>query len=523
MTAKNELDHNGILRLHPLAELLVEIGQARLNGSLRLANAEHKVIIYFNSGEVIYAISNARAFRLFDILLRENKIDKEFLTANPNFTNDLELAKALAAKRVMTPEEVNEALTAQMAAILKDSIGWEEGDWSFSPLARLREGIRFKINIDKLLIAHARKLTPEAAFSRFKSVHEIFKLKSEIDINIDMQPHEAFVLSRFGDAMLTVEEVKMLSGMPDSATFHTLYTLWLGGFLVRTDWNAAFSDKKVASIKSAKLELKKEAEFREAEKPVEKPVAAEPEPRTETEPMAETAVEEAISLKDYLSRSENASTHYEMIGIDPKVEIPEVKQAYFALAKRFHPDHFHHVDDPLLVGRIQSAFTKLAQAYDILKGKDSREAYDFKMRRELAEQEKRAASGASKEEINQQVQSEQAAENFEQGFSLLMDEEFEAATPFLARAVFLASDNPKYHAYYGKALSGGDNQTHKAEAEMQMAIKLDSTNPTFRLILAEFFIQMNMIKRAEGELTRLLQVFPSNREAATLLDSLRKK
>jgi hypothetical protein len=523
MTAQNELDHNGILRLHPLAELLVEIGQARLNGSLRLANAEHKIMIYFNSGEVIYAISNARAFRLFDILLRKNKIDKEFLTSNPNFTNDLELAKSLALKGILSPEELNEAQTSQIGAILIEAVGWADGAWEFSPLARLRDGIRFKINLNKLLLEYARKLTPEAAFSRFKSVTETFSLRPEFDTALNMLPHEAFILSRFSGAPITIEEVKLLSGMPDSATFHTLYALWMGGFLIRAEWNAAFSERKIASIKSAKLELKKEAEFREAGKAAGKPSEIAPEPPPEPESQPEAIVEESISLNGYLTRSENAATHYDMLGIDAKVEPPEVKQAYFALAKRFHPDHFHHIADPLLVGRIQNAFTKLAQAYDILKNQDSRAAYDFKMRRELAEQEKRAASGVSKEDVNKQIQAQQAAENFEQGFSLLMDEEFEPATPYLARAVFLAPDNPKYHAYYGKALSADGAQRHKAESEMQAAIKLDSTNPAFRLILAEFFVQMNMIKRAEGELTRLLQIFPSNREARILLDSLRKK
>jgi curved DNA-binding protein CbpA len=309
--------------------------------------------------------------------------------------------------------------------------------------------------------------------------------------------------------------------MPDSATFQTLYTLWLGGLLVRTEWNAAFSEKKLGVIKAAKLELKKEAAHLVPEKAkVEKPA---PVAESDPEPVAAESADEGISLGDYLMRSEGAKTHYEMLGIEVKAAAAEVKQAYFAMAKRFHPDHFHNETDVLLVGRVQSAFTKLAQAYDMLKNPDSREAYDFKMRRELAEQEKRAASGASKEEINRSVQAEQSAENFEQGFSLLMDEEYEAATPFLARAAFFAPDNPRYRAYYGKALSFDDTQRHKAESEMQTAIKLDSTNPTFRIILAEFFIQMGMFKRADGELTRLLSIFPSNHEARTLLDSLRGK
>ena len=82
--------------------------------------------------------------------------------------------------------------------------------------------------------------------------------------------------------------------------------------------------------------------------------------------------------------------------------------------------------------------------------------------------------------------------------------------------------NARYHAYYGKALSADEKQKHKAESELQAALKIDPNNPTFRILLAEFFIQFNLLKRAEGELKRLLDLFPSNREARDLLDSLQK-
>jgi predicted Zn-dependent protease len=56
---------------------------------------------------------------------------------------------------------------------------------------------------------------------------------------------------------------------------------------------------------------------------------------------------------------------------------------------------------------------------------------------------------------------------------------------------------------------------------MQAAVRLEPNNATFRLLLAEFFIQYNLVKRAEGELTRLLAAFPDNREARVLLGQLR--
>jgi curved DNA-binding protein CbpA len=515
MTAQNNLDLTGNLTTHPLAELLVEILQARLNGSLRLSNADQKVIVYFERGAVIFAISNSRSFRIFDILLRRNKIDKQFLAVHPNYTNDLEFARVLKAKAIVSPAEMDAIFSDQISDILMNALTWDMGSWTFSPRARLRDGIRFTVDLNRMLIGYARSLTGEAVYRRFKSVQETFIPHSSIEGNQDLLPHEAFVLTRFTDTAFSVEQVKTVSGMPESATFQTLYTLWLGGFLIRREWNAAFSENKLKAILSAKLELKKEAEY----------VEAPPAPKGKPAPVVEKAPEpEAeISLADYLARSAQAETHYQMLGVEPKTDLSAIKQAYFSLAKRFHPDHFHSEGDAALAAKIQSSFTKLAQAYDVLKSPDSRDTYDFKIRKELANQEKRSAAGASKEEISQQLQSEQAAENFEQGFTLLMDEEFEAAVPYLARAVFFSPDNPRYRAYYGKALSADDKQRHKAESEMQAAIRMDPSNPTFKMILVEFFIQMNMTKRAEGELTRLLSVFPSNREARVLLDSLRGK
>jgi hypothetical protein len=42
-------------------------------------------------------------------------------------------------------------------------------------------------------------------------------------------------------------------------------------------------------------------------------------------------------------------------------------------------------------------------------------------------------------------------------------------------------------------------------------------------MLVEFFVRNKLIKRAEGELKRLLAAFPDNQEALALLDSLQSK
>ncbi|HLM03083.1 MAG TPA: DnaJ domain-containing protein, partial [Pyrinomonadaceae bacterium] len=240
----------------------------------------------------------------------------------------------------------------------------------------------------------------------------------------------------------------------------------------------------------------------------------------------QSAAEERRRTEAYLKRVEDAETLYEVLGVAPHVTPAEIKTTYFALAKRFHPDIFHREAGSETHRRIQAAFTEIAHAYEILKDQGSREIYDFKNREKLSAASVRPATETPKTKTpagSPEAQATLAKESFDQGYSHLMDGNYEEALPLLARAVHLAPASARYHVFYGKVLAVDEKSVHKAESEMQAAIKLDPNNSVFRIMLAEFYIEVGLARRAEGELQRLLAMFPGNKEARNLLDSLRKK
>lgn len=519
MTAPNKQEIKGTLESRSLAEILAEIADAQFDGSLRLAHENYKVIIYFSGGEIVFAASNARASRLFDILLREKKIDQFVLKNNPNFVNDVEFAKNLVEQRLFSQEAMNALFCFQIENILRDALKWETGEWHFSYLVRIKENIRFKINSRRILLDYARSLSEQDTLYRFSNMSEKFTLSPNAPADFTPTPHEAFIFSRFTGDSATIEEIKTLSGLPEAKVLQTLYILWLGGLLVRRNWDSLFSDEAVNQILAAKIALKK---------PVFKHVPQKAETATVTEEKVETAVEESepaeeLTLERYLEQIKAATNYYEVLDVDTKASSGEIKTAYFNFAKRFHPDHFHKGTNAKLLQQIQDAFAQLAQAYDTLKNKDSRETYDFKIRKELAKREEMKAAGMSEAQMDEQQHTDIAAENFDKGFDFLMEERYDEALPCLARAAHIAPDVARYRAYYGKILSYIEKQRHKAESELQTAIKLEPNNATFRIMLVEFFIQYNLVKRAEGELNRLLASDPGNKEARALLDSLPKK
>ena len=516
MTTQNNFEVNGNILDHPLAELLAEIAQSRLSGALRLSRSEQKIVIYFDGGDVVFAVSNSKNHRLFHLLIRDEKILPPTLKTIPNFSNDQELKTNLLKKELFTKKQIDEFFKLQVENILHDSLEWHEGVWNFSPLVRIKGDMHISFDLPDMLFSYARDLSTDQTRRRFKSLEERFAARKEIPAHINLMPQEAFIYSRLDGASYSVEEIKSLSGLGESETFRSLYILWLGGFLVRQRWSSAFTKEALSAILAAHFEIKSKAYVPQAAK--EKVVIEE---QPEEKPQE---VKAEVTLEEYLERVERNSTYYEILDVLPEAQTADIKSAYFQLAKRFHPDLFYRRVEDELHRRVQNAFTVLAHAYETLRNTESREVYDFKLRKELADLSKRAKtnSDAAPQTPVQKLE-DQAAESFEQGFSLLMDEEFEDAIPFLARAVHHAGGNARYRAYYGKALSMNKETYRQAEGELQAALRIEPDNLDYRLMVADLFVKIGLNKRAEGELKRILEKSPNHREARSLLDSLHNK
>ena len=516
MTQKHPLDQKGSLANYPLAELLVEIAQAKFSGSLRLSHKQQKTVVYFDKGQVVFAVSNAKPLRLFNILLQQNKIDKKMLAAHPSFANDLEFSASLQAKGEFTKDEVDSAFSSQMDAIIIDALTWPDGEWHFSPLARLRDDVRYESNAHQVLIDYARCVPGEVILNRFRSVQESFIVIKGRENKHVLQAHEAHVLERFQNMSLNIAQLRGMTSLPENGLLQALYVLWLGGILHRREWNAAFTAVKIGEILTAKISKVKDAEALPESQP-EQEAATEPE--KEKEPHFKP-LEITMPLEQYLEQVEKAETHYDTLGLANDVNINEIKQMYFGLAKRFHPDKFHRESEDKQK-RIQTAFTELAHAYETLKSSEAREAYNFSMRKEMEAREKRRKDGREGDAATDR-KSENALESFEQAMICLKKEDYEKAVVLLSRAVHYSPENPQYHAYYAKALSAFEGQDHKAEAEFQTAVKLAPQDAKIRFMLVDFLVEIEMTKRAVGELNRFLALVPGNKDALKKLEKLNK-
>ena len=143
-----------------------------------------------------------------------------------------------------------------------------------------------------------------------------------------------------------------ISGAGAEEGYRAIYALSLSGLLQPSNWAIALRvDPSTVSTKA---------------------------PRTG--PKSADAVVEIDELADVealFARLDIARDHYEVLDVARLATIEEIKNAYHGLARRFHPDRFHQ-SEPELRNRVESAFARIAQAYETLSDQTLRTDYDAK-------------------------------------------------------------------------------------------------------------------------------------------------
>ncbi len=526
----------GQLQRHPLTELLREISAAELSGALRLTREQARTVIYFDAGEIIYAASNLRAFRLNESMRRWNILPEHQFAGVREKTSDLEVGAALIASGALNREKLDALMSRQVSELLCHLLLWTEGDWDFDPRVRLAEDVRVSIKSEKLLMESARRLPVEFVAERFTNKSEKLFPESPATDELDLLPTEAFVLTRV-DAALSINELLTVGGLPEAETLHIVYALALGGFLRRENWPQALSAQEIARARAVKATPAKDAAPVEAE--------SKSEPQSPAVTQATIAVEEQrdaqSEIEALFARIRSTTDYYQTLGVRRSANTGDIKHAYYALAKRFHPDRFRRGADAAQLARIESAFAQIAQAYETLKSNQSRAPYDLKLlKQEETERTTRATAAAKQAEINLKAgtrpasskapntanmppTARQAEEVFQQGLSALQQGNRASAIAALAEAARLAPTEPRYRAHFGHAMISEQRLRRSAEAELKAAIALDAKNASYQVMLAELYSELGLIRRAHTELERALLIDPQNDAARRLRDKLKGK
>ena len=534
----HSVEQSGLLNENPLAELLREAAVARLSGAFRLAHDRVKSVIYFDAGKLLFAISNVRTNRLSESARKWNFINEHQLTAVGTQLSDLELGAALLESGALTAGRLGELYSLQVESVLRQMLLWVDGTWTFDPRVRLAEDVSVDIHLPQMLMESARHLPLDFVEKRFSNTNELVSIVLDHPMDLVLQPVEAFLLSRVEASGMRLHELFLVTGLPDAQTLFALYPLALGGFLVRDQWQLAFSDQTVSRFRAVEeVVQKRNKESGKTDKPaLDKSSVVAPAAGTN----AESEVDEEQEIIQFVSRVESAEDFYEVLALTRSADAATVKRTYHSLARRFHPDRFHKEAGTEFHARLQTTFARVAQAYEMLKDKTLRAGYDIRLQNEKKMSRPSARSTAPRNNSPLKRDSSpakgsaaagsdippqpdkplSAEETFQSGVSAMDAGNMPFAIALLADAARRDPKVARYRAHYGRALASDKRKRLQAEAELQAAIALDTNNAAYRVMLAELYVEHGMRLRARSEAQRAAAIDPNSKDAQRLLREL---
>jgi curved DNA-binding protein CbpA len=499
---------NGQLSEQPLVELIREISVKSLGGRLRLEHDKVKVVAYFDAGNFVYAASNLRTLRLREYLQKNDLVSAQDLAQFNDRVSDLDVIKVLCAQRLLTPSAAEQVQTKQVSDTLGLALLWTEGVWEFDSRSRLNESMSLEIDANSWLLDASRRLPPKFAASRFSNPAELISPLTTPLANDNLLPTEGFLLSRL-DRPMPLRELVAVSGVGETETLGLVYSLALAGLLSREDWKSAFQDSQ----------------------PTPTPPEVEKSAPVNREQHREAGVAEN-EVESFLERVKNARTYYEVLGVAWEVSPENLKNVYYQLARRYHPDRFRKLE-PSLVTRIESTFARVTQAYETLRDDTLRASYNSKIRaRRKAGQltdegPKTTPTPQPESDVVDSVAgpvispAERAEAQFKEGLAALELGERRVAIGLFASAASTAPKEPRYRALYGHLLAGNERTRRTAETELLAAIKLDPRNAEYRVMLAELYRDLGLKLRAKGEAERAVAADPNYKKARDLLRALK--
>lgn len=226
---------------------------------------------------------------------------------------------------------------------------------------------------------------------------------------------------------------------------------------------------------------------------------------------SEDAFRDQIEMIDQTYISLPHKDFYTLLGIPARANLGEIKSAYYKLARKFHPDRFYGLDDPVAKEKVDIIFSAINVAYETLKNSKSRQQYDNSS---LAD--KRIATSTVIPDGSSPVKTDSktvAEEYYKQAQKAYSSRNYHEAVQFLRSASQICPDVAKYWRQLGVALSKKEEWKKEAEDSYIRAVELEPQNAENHLYLAFLYKNAGLKLRARKSFMNVLDADPMNEVA----------
>uniref|UniRef100_A0A7C4YRU0 Tetratricopeptide repeat protein n=1 Tax=candidate division WOR-3 bacterium TaxID=2052148 RepID=A0A7C4YRU0_UNCW3 len=194
---------------------------------------------------------------------------------------------------------------------------------------------------------------------------------------------------------------------------------------------------------------------------------------------------------------------YKILGIKEDASIEEIKNAYYRLAKKFHPDHAPEHDRNIFIEN----FLNITWAYKMLINNEKRKEVNKLLKEGKLEKER------------DRLKREARDRTLNEGINLLRKNNVRAER-YLKMAYLLDKGNPVCKSYYGLVLVF----LQKIDEGLELLNKAYSEVPDnldILLNLSEAYLELNRLRESKNFLKRAMRIEKNNSRIISILERLK--
>jgi hypothetical protein len=497
-----------------LPSLLRELYVGRRTGYLRFVNEGAQAKVLFMDGQMVRAETNVGADRLGETLVKQGLLSPEDLErATAVVLKDkTRLGRALAGLGIMDREHLESALALHLRETLLKIFGWSEGTFDFEDTGRPSPAdcdVTSKFSTGEMILEAVKQVRdPDVIRYALGNIDRVVGLSTDPLLrfqNVGLTPADGYVVSRI-DGTTSIRELLQLIPMVPDDVLKSLFGLVSVGIVEFL----AVPPKEPPRL-PALLKV-----------PPPEPAAPPPPPPPPTEQELAIAAHRQEVVEAY--QTLKTKNHFEFLGIPRASSETQVKEAYFRMAKRYHPDMQREPALADLKDKMAAVFIRLGEAYEVLRKPETRSAYESDLvaraPRPFPQPGAEPAPGAPGDDPAREAK--KAAELTHQAEKLMAGEQFWDAIQLLEQAVPLGTGRPRQRSrvLLATCFLRNPKWVHRAEEVLQTVLKEDPKYPEPYFILGTIYKGGGLKSRAVSMFRKVLELKPDHEAAMKELAGL---
>ena len=527
----------GSLTEGALPALLRAVYVGRKTGTLHFTRAQDVRSVRFRQGHILSAQSSVPNEHLGEVLVRNELLtaaDLERAGARKRATGK-RLGETLQEMGLIEPEHLEDALALHVREVLLSVFSWTTGEYSFDePSGPAFQGDpTLKLSTGEMILETVRLLqNPHVVRAGLGKTDRVLDLSTDPLLRfqkVTLSPTDGYVLSRV-DGVMTARDIIEMIPLPQEEVEKSLYGLVCTGII------------EFAAIAARAAPQPR----RQPSAPSVAPPPPKPDPTAAHQAETKKKDEEARAREVEARRKEildafeglKSKNHFEILGIPRASSEAQVKEAYFQLAKRFHPDTHHDPAMDDLGPKLEAVFIRLGQAYEVLRNPRTRGPYESDLASRAPRFPRAGSSdpGTPPQGSPQTVAPEPAAppprdaqlEGRRALDAMIVAEKhmekgkYWDAIQLLEHSVqWLEGKNlTRARIALGRSYAKNPNWAKQAETILKSAIATAPKSAEAHFVLGELYASQGLRSRAITTLRRVLELQPDHQEAAAALGRL---